>query len=260
MLDEIQAGLGEAITLVLTFIPRFIAFLAVLLIGWFAARLIMRGVDAVLERVGFDRLVERGGIQRALSRSRYDASSLLSKLVYYIVMLFVLQLAFGVWGPNPVSNMLDRVVAYLPNVFAAGLIVIVGAAIATGVADLISAALSGLAWGRALAVAASTAILVVAGFAALDQLQIAPAIVTGLFYAILATIVGVLVVAVGGAGIQPVRDYWLRFLQRLDREMPAVGEAARQAPEAAKARVQERAQQAREMAGTGAGMGGAQPR
>lgn len=248
MLNEIEAGLGAAITMVMTFIPRLIAFLAVLLIGYLVAKAIEKAMDAILERVGFDRLVERGGVKRMLSRSKFDASSLLSKLVYYFVMLFVLQLSFGVWGPNPVSLMLDRLVAYLPNVFAAGIIVVVGAAIAAAVAELISAATGSLSYGKALASAASIAILVVAGFAALDQLNIAPAIVTGMFYAILATVVGVVVVALGGAGIQPLREYWQRALVRIDAEAPRMAAATQGAPERVKERAQERKEQAQQYA------------
>lgn len=257
MINEIQSALGAALADIVTFVPRFIAFLAVLFIGWLVAKAIEKAVDAVLERVGFDRLVERGGVKKALSKSRYDASSLLSKVVYYVVMLFVLQLSFGVFGPNPVSEMLNRVVAYLPNVFAAGLIVIVGAAIAAAVGDLVSAATGSLSYGKWLAGAASTAILVLTAFAALDQLNIAPAIVNGLFFAILAIIVGVTVVALGGAGIMPLRDYWNRFLSRIDREAPVMAQAAKEAPDAARERVQQRTEQARrEYQGAGAGSSG----
>lgn len=256
MIEEIRSALGAALSDIATFVPRFIAFLAVLLIGWMVAKAIQKATDAILERVGFDRLVERGGVKKALSRSRYDASSLLSKVVYYVVMLFVLQLSFGVFGPNPVSEMLNRVVAYLPNVFAAGIIVIVGAAIAAGVADLVSAATGSLSYGKWLAGAASTAILVITAFAALDQLNIAPAIVNGLFFAILAIVVGVTVVSFGGAGIMPLREYWDRLLGRIDREAPRMAEAAREAPQAARERVQQRTEQARrEYEGTRVGAG-----
>lgn len=248
MINEIQAALGQAVTMVFTFVPKFIAFIAVLLLGWFVARLVEKAMDAVLERLHFDRLVERGGIKRMLSRSRYDASSLLSRLVYYIVMLFVLQLSFGVWGPNPVTAMLDRVVGYLPDVFAAAVIVIVGAAIAAAVADMLSAGLGSLSYGKVLSGVASGAIIAVAVFAALTQLGIAPAIVVGLFYAILAAAVGILVVAVGGAGIQPMRSYWQRALMRIDAEAPAMSQAARDMPQVARQRAEERAQQARQAA------------
>jgi hypothetical protein len=45
---------------------------------------------------------------------------------------------------------------------------------------------------------------------ALSQLQIAPAIVNALFYAMLAIIVGSAVVAVGGGGIRTMQRYWER--------------------------------------------------
>lgn len=259
MLGEIQAALGAAVTMVITFVPRFIAFLAVFFIGWLVAKAIAKAMDAILERVGFDRLVERGGVKKALARSKYDASSLLSKLVYYVIMLFVLQLSFGVWGANPVSDMIDRVVAYMPNVFAAGVIMIVGAAIAAAVADLTIASFGSLSYGKALSAGVSGAILAISVFAALTQLRIAPAIVVGLFYAILAAAVGIIVVAFGGAGIQPMKAYWQRMLSRMESEAPALSMAARQAPRASRERVEQRAEQAREATSGGQQPGATKP-
>jgi hypothetical protein len=53
-------------------------------------------------------------------------------------------------------------------------------------------------------------------FAALNQLQIAPEIVNGLYYAILAIIVGSAIVAVGGGGIRTMQRYWERTSTRLE--------------------------------------------
>ncbi len=53
---------------------------------------------------------------------------------------------------------------------------------------------------------AGAAILTVGVFAALNQLQVAPAIVTGLFYAILAIVVGSAVIAIGGGGVKPMQQ------------------------------------------------------
>ena len=49
------------------------------------------------------------------------------------MLLFTLQIAFGVWGPNPVSDLIDAVVAWLPKAFVAIVIVVVAAAIASAV-------------------------------------------------------------------------------------------------------------------------------
>jgi hypothetical protein len=215
-----KLGLQAAWANVLFFVPKVLLFIILLIAGHFIGKILCRALNSVLERVGFDRLVERGGIKRALARTKWDASDILGKVLYYFVMLFALQLAFGVFGPNPVSDMLNRVVAYLPNIFVAGIIIIVGGAIAAAVKQIIQAALGGLSYGRVLAVGASVAIWTVAAFAALNQLGIAPAIVNGLFYAMLAIIAGSAIVAIGGGGISPMRAQWERFLGRVAQEAP----------------------------------------
>src|SRR5687768_7766703 len=90
-----DTGLEDAWSSIATFVPRLLAFLAILAIGWFVAKAIATVVNKVLERVGFDRAIERGGIRKALESSRYDASDLVGKVVFFTLFLFVLQLAFG---------------------------------------------------------------------------------------------------------------------------------------------------------------------
>jgi hypothetical protein len=184
------------------------------------AKWIGKAFDKVLERVCFDRAVERGGVKRALARTKYDASDLVGKLVFYVLFLFVLQLAFGVFGPNPISDLIEGIISYLPNVIVAILIIVIASAIAAAVRELVDAALGNLSYGRILANVAGGAILVVGIFAAISQLEIAPDIVNALFYAILVLVVGILVIAVGGGGIQAMRERWERGLQKLDEEMP----------------------------------------
>lgn len=222
---DLGQSLEEGLSTVLAFLPKLLAFVAILAIGWIIARVLQRLVDGVLERVGFDRAVERGGIKRALARTQYDASDLLAKLVFYAVMLFVLQMAFGVFGPNPISALLFGIIAFLPKIFVAIVIVVVAGAIAAAVRELIDAAIGGLSYGGMLANAAAVVIIGIGIFAALNQVEIAPAIVNGLFYALLAALVGVVVVAVGGGGIQPMRGRWEQALSRLDEESTRISEA-----------------------------------
>ncbi|MBE0476459.1 MAG: hypothetical protein IBX62_05110 [Coriobacteriia bacterium] len=259
MLQQIIGAVGDAIGAVIAFIPLALAFLAILIIGYFVAKALQKLTDAVLERVGFDRLVERGGVKQVLSRSKYDASSLLASAVYWVVMLFVLQLAFGIFGPNPVSTLINDLIGYLPNVFAAALIVVIGAAIAAAVRELVLAATGTLTYGRILANVTAGAVLVVAGFAAVTQLGIAPLIVAGLFYAILAAFVGILIVAIGGAGIEPLRGYWSRALNRVEMEAPKIREGSRGTGERVKERAEEGRREVPVERGAEAPQGGRQP-
>jgi hypothetical protein len=198
--------------------PKILVFILILVVGWIIAKLIAKAIDKVLERVGFDRAVERGGIRRALQNSRYDASDIVSKIVYYALLLFVLQLAFGVFGPNPVSALLSGVIAFLPKLFVALIIIVVAAAIAAAVKDIVANSLSGLSYGRMVANIASIAILALGVIAALNQVGIALTVTLPVLIAILGTVGGILIVGVGGGLIKPMQHRWEDYLSKAENE------------------------------------------
>jgi hypothetical protein len=223
-------GFSSAWTNVATFVPKLVVFLIILIVGYFIAKAIAKILSAVLTRVGFDKLIERGGVKTALDRSKYDASDILAKIVFYAIMLFVLSTAFGVFGTNPVSGYLHAVIAYLPLLFVAIVLVIIAAAIAAAVKSLIENSLGGLSYGRALGNAASFVILAIGVIAALDQLHIAANVVNAILYAVLAAAVGIAVVAVGGGGIKTMSQRWEAVADRYDQEKPRIAAAAQNAP------------------------------
>src|SRR5439155_13114448 len=90
---DLTGPLQGALTAVVRFVPTFVAFLVILLAGWIVARVLRAVARRMLTRVRFAKAVERGG----LTRVPYDPADLLARLVYYAVLLFTLQLAFGVW-------------------------------------------------------------------------------------------------------------------------------------------------------------------
>jgi hypothetical protein len=241
---DIRQGLENAWESVITFVPKLAGFLLILLIGILIAKGIERLLKALLGRVGFDRLVERGGIQQALARSRFDASGILAKIVYWGLVLLTLQLAFGIFGPNPISDLLAGLIAFLPKLFVALLIVVIAAAIASAVKTILETALGGLDYGRTLSLIAAGAIWVVGIAAALNQIEVAPEIVNGLFYALLALVVGTGIVAIGGGGIQPMQQRWRKALSRIEAEAPKVREEAQGAREIARQRAEELRQEA----------------
>ena len=186
-----------------------------------------RPTTKVLERVGFDRAVERGGVKRALANSRYDASGIAGKIVHYALVLFVLQLAFGVFGPNPISVLLSGVIAFLPKLFVALVIVVVASAIAAAVRDLLSNSLSGLSYGRMLANLASIFILGLGVIAALNQVGITLTVTLPVLVAILGTIGGILIVGVGGGLIKPMQQRWENYLIKADEERRNMSDTVR---------------------------------
>jgi hypothetical protein len=225
---DFQGGVTSAWSNVITFVPKLAAALLIILVGYLLAKVIASVLDKVLERVGFDRAVERGGLKQALSRSKYDPSDIIAKLAFWLIFLVSLQIAFGVFGPNPISDLLQGLIAYLPNVLVAIVIIVVAAAIAKAATDLLTSLLSGVSGGQVMAKGAGIAVLVFGAFATLDQLQIAPRIVTGLWYALLAIVVGSSVVAIGGGGIKTMQRYWERATTKAEERAPQLKPQAQQ--------------------------------
>jgi len=216
--------LGQAVTIGFEIIGAIVIFI----VGYFVAKSLAAAIDKILHRVGFDRMIERGGIKKAMEGTGYDASRLISQIIFYAMMLFVVSFALGLFKPNPISDMLTRFIAFFPNILVAIAIIVAAAAIGSIVRDLINGAIGGLSYGKTVATASYVGILVLGAFMALTQLNIAQPIIVGLWYAVLALAVGVGIVAIGGGGIKPMEERWRRTLDKADRELPRVANQVQQ--------------------------------
>ncbi|MEO5853939.1 MAG: hypothetical protein ABIQ15_15640, partial [Nocardioides sp.] len=236
-----EDALRDGLRTIAEFVPKLVLFLVILIVGIIVVKVIAKALSAVLEKVGFDRAVERGGVKKALQNSKMDASDVVAKLIYYTLMLFVLQLAFGVFGPNPISDLITQVITFLPSLIVAIIILVVAAAIAAAVKTLVEGTLGGLSYGKALANGASVFILFLGIVAALEQVGVATAITTPILITILATIGGVVVIGVGGGLIKPMQHRWEGYLTKAEDEAPRIKQQAANAPS-----VREQAEQARD--------------
>lgn len=235
---EWEQGLNDAWTRIASFVPKLLGFFAILIIGYFVAKALARIADSLLERIGFDGWVERGSLKAAMERSKFDPSDVVAVIVFWSIFLIALQLAFGIFGDNPVSDLITGIIAYLPNVLVAIVILVIAAAVAKVVTEILGATLGAVQGGQWMARGAGMAILVIGVFAALNQLEIAPEIVNGLFYAILVAVVGSTIVAVGGGGIRTMQRYWERTSENLERTGSEIKRNAD--PEAGKMAAQQR--------------------
>jgi Conserved TM helix len=179
---------ANAVNLVLTFIPRIIGFLIILIVGLIVAYFVAKAVTFLLRKVGFDHLSNRIGLSRIEQRMgvTMDPAGVLGKIVYWFILLIFLVPAADALGLPAVSNILNTLVAYLPNVFVAILVLFLGTLLATFLADIVYGAVASAKIGSPgiLAGIARWAIIGFAGLIALEQLQITPALINELFGAI----------------------------------------------------------------------------
>ena len=201
---------------VIEFLPRALAFLAILIVGWIVSKWIGRLVGKLLKRVGLDRVGARSGLRRFTGR--FELSDLLGKLVYFALLLFTLQLAFGAFGNNPVSSLINQLVGWLPQLFVALVIIVVAFAIANAVYGLVSGTLSETGYGNVVARICQIAIVFFGVVAAFGQVGIATTVTTPILWTVLAMIAGIAIVGVGGGLVGPMRERWERMLHTAEDE------------------------------------------
>ena len=230
--SQITEGLGQAWAMIATFVPKLLGFALVMLVGWFIAKALSKAVGFLLKRVGFDRLVDRSGLGSMMAQSPVDASGLIVKLVYYFVLLIALQLAFGVFGTgNAVSALLNDVIAYLPRIVVALVLILVASAIAKAVQGLVTGALAGRSYTRVLGTITYGFIMALGVIAALNQLGIAVSVTMPVLITVLATVAGVIVIGVGGGLIRPMQQRWEGWLTRVQDEATQTAPAPRRSQE-----------------------------
>lgn len=207
---EWSRGIEDAWSDLAGFAPKVIAALVVFVVGWFIARLIRNLIERVLQKINFDQYVDKAGIGAPVERAGYpDSGKLLAKLLYYGMMIIVLQLTVSVFGDSAVNEAFDGLLAFIPKLFIALIIVVITGAVATTVRSLVGAAVSHLDAGPLMAKAAFVAIWVIGGFAAFDQLDVASDTVDTLFQTVAYSLGLILVIKFGVGGIWAARDrFW----------------------------------------------------
>lgn len=222
MLAEIDfdESLQQTIDDVTTFVPKLVAALIIFVIGWFIARVIRKVIHRVLTQVKFDGLVDRSGLGTYVERAGYpDSGALLAKVLYWGLMLIVLKLTIGVFGDSPVQEALDGMVAFIPKVFVAIVIIVITGAVANVVRELVSPAVAHLSYDRTIVGFVGGVIWFIGGFAALDQLQVAEDVVDTLFEYSVGAFFLILVIKFGIGGIWSARDrFWPKVYDRIESD------------------------------------------
>src|SRR5579859_5631815 len=110
----------------LGFLPNVFAAIVILVIGLFVARLVRQIVTNLLAAIGVDRLSERVGLASTLGDQRL--SGLLGMVLYVLILIPVLTAALDALHlsslTTPISDMLNKILASIPNIFAAALVLI----------------------------------------------------------------------------------------------------------------------------------------
>lgn len=213
LLEPVRAFLAQ----VGHFLPRIALAVVVLVAGWLLAKVLRFAVEKALRAVNFNVLAERSGMDGFLRQGgiESDTTGLFGLLMYWLTILAALVIAFNMLGLTYITDLLGRVVLFVPRVAVALLILAFGAYFArfVGTAVITYCRNVGMQDADILGKVAQYAIMVFVVLIALDQVSVGGDIVRQSFLIILAGVVFALALAFGLGGRE-------RAVELLDRWWP----------------------------------------
>jgi flagellar biosynthesis protein FliQ len=196
------------------FLPRIALTLLVLIAGWILAKMVRFAIVRGLRAVNFNVLTERAGMDNFLRDGgiRSDTTEILGLLFYWLVILASLVIGFNLLGLEYITDLLGRVLWFLPKVMVALLILAFGAYFARFVGNAVIAYSRNIHLQDAeiLGRLAQYAILAFVVLIALDQVDVGGEIVRQTFLIVLAGVVFALALAFGLGG----REWAAQLLER----------------------------------------------
>ena len=195
-------------------LPRLLLALLVLVVGWLVAKAVRYAAVRALRAVNFHVVTERSGLDGFLHDGgvQSDTTQLFAGLLYFLVIVAALVMAFNMLGLTYITDLLGRVVLFVPKVIVALLILVFGAYFGRFVGSAIAAYCRHVRIQDAdlLGRLAQYAIVTFVVLIALDQLNIGGDIVRQSFLIILAGLVFALALAFGLGG----REWAAELLER----------------------------------------------
>jgi hypothetical protein len=137
---------------VFTFLPNLLSALAIALVGWLIARIVQRVVQSLLACTGIDALSEKWGLAGSLGKQKL--SGVIGLVIYFIILVPVIISALGALKleaiTKPASDMLAKIMAALPNIFGAMIVVLLAWLIGKIVSGIVTNILAGLGFNNVL--------------------------------------------------------------------------------------------------------------
>lgn len=205
----------------LLFIPKFIGAVVVFVVGMVIASWGKRIVEEVLRVARLEDVSKSSGFAGYLQRAHISmtATELVGSLVKWLLLLVFFIAAVEILGLTIVSNVLQQLLAYVPNVFAAALIFGAGFIIANLADGLVRGAFATIDHESARPVGrmARGVVIVVAFFAALGQLQIAEELINNFFQGLTWTLVLIFGLSIGLGGkdlVAKILEDWYKRVSK----------------------------------------------
>jgi len=226
----IMTSLTAALALFLAAIPKVLGFIVILVVGWMIASAIAKVVSSLLRAVKFNELAQRAGLSGFVQQMgvHTDAAGFVALIAKWFVRMIVLVSAFDALGLPAVSQVLQQLLLWLPNLVVAIIALVIGGLAANALSRLVRGATAeaGLGNPDVLANIARIAVWAFAIVVAVNQIGIATTLINTLFMAIVGAVALALGLAFGLGGRETAATIVRNWYDRGQHAAPKVKEGA----------------------------------
>jgi len=206
------------------FLPRVLIAIVIVVGGWLVAKAVRFALVKTLRAINFNVVTEKAGIDTFLQQggSEINATKVLGLLAYWLVILASLMVAFNSLGLTHVTDLIERIVLFVPKVMVAVLILAFGAYFARFIGLALTTYCKNVGIGDAevLGKVALYAIMVFVVLIALDQLGLGEIIRQTFLILITAVALG-LALAFGLGGQKRAAEFLERWSRNKDGDKSA---------------------------------------
>jgi hypothetical protein len=232
--DAIMTSLAAALAILLGAIPKIIGFAVIVIVGWLIASAVATAVASILRAVKFNDLAQRGGFADFVHKMgiRQDSAGFIANVAKWFIRLIVLVSAFDALGLPAVSQVLQQLLLWLPNLVVALVVLVLAGLAANALAGLVrgTAAESGLGNPDLLANVARVAVWAFAIVVAVNQIGIATELVNTLFMATVGAVALALGLSFGLGGRETAAQIVRGWYERSQEAGPQLADAAGRMP------------------------------
>jgi len=175
-----------------SYVPSLIGAAIILIIGWLLAKFIETIVVRALKALKIDSLTEKAGINKVLAQGdiKANVTEIVGGLIYWLIILVVIATGLNALNLTVAATLMSRLIEYVPNIIGAVFVLILGACLASFIGTIIrtTASNAGISNAKFLGNIAQAVLVAFAIVIAIEQLNIATALITLAVNIILASI------------------------------------------------------------------------
>ncbi len=197
---------------IMEYLPQIFVAIIIFVLGWVVAAVLGSWVSQLIRALKLDNILQSLGVQDVVNRAGYrlDSGAFIGALVKLFLIVVFLVAALDVLGLDQINQFLTTVVlAYIPRVIAAALILLIAAVVADILQRVVSgsAKAAGIQYADLLGGITKWAIWIFGILAAFQELNIGAVFAQTLFTGLIAMLAIAGGLAFGLGGQDAARDY-----------------------------------------------------